>query len=228
MHFPEGLFEFRYAALWSVLAFLFLLDSFRQTQKIFRRGSSEEKALLGLLGILIFAVTFIPVPVPFGAGLCLHICATPLVALILGPRLVVLPTFVSLMAQVFLFGHGGLTTLGASLMSFGVVAPWICYLVTRVLAWFKIPLFPAVFVGVLGGVMVSAILDAGLFTLSLYGWVAFKFWIPKTLTGVLSLRVPFAILESVMSALVLRGLMLRRAYLLPEYLRIRFKKVSVV
>lgn len=226
MHFPEGLFSIPYVVAWLGIALVFLLDSFVQNQKVFRRGTSEEKALLGMAGIFILAVTFVPIPVPFAGGLCLHICATPLVGLILGPRKVVLPAFVSLVAQVFVMGHGGLTTLGATLVSLGVVAPWFAFFIYRFLLLLRAPRVVGVFASVLVAIGLSAFMDSAWLTLSLYGWAAFQVWYPKMMTGLLSLRLPFAVVEAVLSALIIRGLARRRPSLLPDFLKEKQQKTA--
>ena len=59
---------------------------------------------------LLFAATLLPLPVPV-VGATSHICLTPVLALIVGVRRMVWPTFFVLLLQAVFFAHGGLTTL---------------------------------------------------------------------------------------------------------------------
>ena len=71
---------------------------------------------------LLFAGTLLPLPVPV-VGATSHICLTPVLALVVGVRRIVWPTFFVLLLQAVFFAHGGLTTLGVNLLTLGLVGP---------------------------------------------------------------------------------------------------------
>src|SRR5262249_51088409 len=69
-------------------------------------------------------ISCMPVPVPT-AGTCSHPCGTGLAAILIGPWMTVLVTVVALVLQALFLAHGGLTTLGADVMSMGVAGAFV-------------------------------------------------------------------------------------------------------
>ena len=130
MHIAEGILPLSHALGWAALASPFLGLSARHLARSLREGDGAERALLGMAGALTFAVTLFPVPVPV-AGVTSHMCATPVLALLLGPRRMVLPAALTLLIQAVLFAHGGLTSLGANVLTLGVVGPLVGYGLAR-------------------------------------------------------------------------------------------------
>ena len=60
-------------------------------------------------------------------------CASPLLALLLGPRIVCFPIFAVLLLQALFFAHGGITTLGANILTLGIIGPWATSFIFRAL-----------------------------------------------------------------------------------------------
>jgi cobalt/nickel transport system permease protein len=71
-----------------------------------------------------------PIPVPT-AGTCSHPCGTAISAVLLGPFISVLISTVALLIQALVMAHGGLSTLGADIVSMGVVGSFVGYGVFR-------------------------------------------------------------------------------------------------
>ena len=90
-------------------------------------------ALIGRHGVtsLLFAATLLPLPVPV-VGATSHICPTPVLALVVGVRRIVWPTFFVLLLQAVFFAHG-LTTLGINTLTLGLLGPLITVGLWRVL-----------------------------------------------------------------------------------------------
>ena len=124
MHIAEGILPLTHALAWAALAAPLVALSAHRVARLLREGDGAERALLGMAGALTFAVTLFPVPVPI-AGVTSHMCATPVLALLLGPRRMVLPAALTLLLQAILFAHGGLTSLGANVLTLGVVGPLV-------------------------------------------------------------------------------------------------------
>ena len=84
------------------------------------------KPLVGLLAAVVFIISCMPIPVPT-AGTCSHPCGTAISAILVGPYISVLISTVALLIQALVMAHGGLTTLGADIVSMGVVGSFTGY-----------------------------------------------------------------------------------------------------
>jgi cobalt/nickel transport system permease protein len=200
VHIAEGLLPMRQALLWTAVALPALAMGFPELR---RRAGVRT----GMIGALIFATTLLPVPVPV-VGLTSHMCATPLLGLIFGPRALIVPTGIVLLLQALFFAHGGLTTWGANVLSLGVVGPLAALGFSALLQ--RIPLTVAQRVGVscsLASLAVygasAAILAAGLDGAPLGVW-----W-GRLLLGLAPAQLPLALLEGVLSAWMAKTLLRR-------------------
>lgn len=152
MHLAEGILPFKQVLITSTAAAPIVAYSAFSLKRMLanEQGSVAVRPFLTMAFALCFAVTLLPVPVPV-AGASSHMCATPLLALILGLRVVPIVTGLLLLVQALFFAHGGLTTLGANTLTLGLVGPSV----TLGLYWFmkllriseKFSLIMACFVG---------------------------------------------------------------------------------
>ena len=117
MHLAEGVLPFGQAIAWSALAAPTVYWSLRGEQRA-RRDTPSSSVIMAGVTSLLFAGTLLPLPVPV-VGATSHICLTPVLALIVGVRRIVWPTFFVLLLQAVFFAHGGLTTLGVNTLT-----PW--------------------------------------------------------------------------------------------------------
>lgn len=132
MHIAEGILPFSWAALWFAVAIPFVALGLRELRT--RTAETPHfKTLLGLVGAAVFIISCMPIPVPT-AGTCSHPCGTGLAAIFIGPSLTVLVTSVVLFLQALFMAHGGLTTLGADIVSMGVAGAfsgWLAFVSLR-------------------------------------------------------------------------------------------------
>lgn len=137
MHISEGILPASWAALWFAVAIPFLIWGVRDLET---RSAREPyfKPLVGLVGAAVFVISCMPVPVPT-AGSCSHPCGTGLAAIVIGPALTVVVTSVALLLQALFLSHGGLTTLGANIVSMGVVGAFAGYGAFRFLRRLGVP-----------------------------------------------------------------------------------------
>lgn len=91
------------------------------------------------MAAIVFVISCMPIPVPT-AGTCSHPCGTGLSAILLGPGISVLVASVALLIQALFLTHGGLSTLGANIVSMGIMGSFAGYLTFRVLRGFKVSL----------------------------------------------------------------------------------------
>jgi cobalt/nickel transport system permease protein len=131
MHIAEGIITG-----WPVVAYTLigigLMAIGTQGIKKFNRQFTDRRPLVGMGAAIIFFISLIPVPA--FTGTTSHPCGTPLVAILLGPRVTFALTGISLLLQAALFAHGGFSTWGANLVSlglFGGTVGWSAFWVAR-------------------------------------------------------------------------------------------------
>jgi cobalt/nickel transport system permease protein len=125
MHISEGILPPAWAGLWFLVALPFLLWGLRDLRLRSER-TPHFKPLLGLVGASVFVISCMPIPVPT-AGTCSHPCGTGLAAILIGPFLTVVVASVALTLQALFLQHGGLSTLGANIVSMGVAGAFVGY-----------------------------------------------------------------------------------------------------
>ncbi len=131
MHISEGILPFNWAAVWFAVAVPFVALGLRQLKAL----SGEDlsfKPLVGLMAAVVFIISCMPIPVPT-AGTCSHPCGTGIAAVLVGPFVSVVISAVALLIQALFLSHGGLTTLGANIVSMGVVGSFTGWFVFRAL-----------------------------------------------------------------------------------------------
>ena len=223
MHLAEGVLPLSHAVAWSALAAPAVVWSLRDEQRTRREKPSSTVIMAGATSLL-FAGTLLPLPVPV-LGATSHICLTPVLALVVGVRRIVWPTFFVLLLQAVFFAHGGLTTLGVNMLMLGLLGP-----LTTVGLWALLQrlgvdgaLRVALACGV-GGLSVY-VADAAVLAVALSNVVAPATTFGAVLIGFAPVQIPLAVLEAVVSVGIVRLLATRRPDLLPNSLR-RLRTVS--
>jgi cobalt/nickel transport system permease protein len=125
MHLAEGILPLPWAAFWTAVALPFVAVALRQ----YRRRTNDDifyRPLVAMVAAAVFLISCMPIPVPT-AGTCSHPCGTGLGAILIGPWLTILVTVVALLLQAVLLAHGGITTLGADVLSMGVAGAFVGY-----------------------------------------------------------------------------------------------------
>ncbi len=198
MHISEGILPAKWAIAWYGAAVPFLAKGLSDFKRRVREAPAF-KPVLGLMGASIFIISVVPVPVPI-AGTSAHPCGTPMAAILVGPFLSTLLAAVSLLLQALFFAHGGLTTLGANIISEGLVGSLAGYGVFRLLRSRGASLgLAAGLAGWLGDLAVYATTSAEL-ALALHGTRP-VFSVGLAIFGAfLPAQLPLAVLEGVITA----------------------------
>lgn len=214
MHLAEGTLPLAHAAAWTAVAIPLLSWSLAGERRA--TLDAPRSPLVAGATSLLFAATLLPLPVPV-VGATSHVCLTPVLALLLGPRRLVWPTFFVLLLQALFFAHGGLTTLGANTVTLGVVGPLVAVLLAAIGRALGLP--PLWVVGGVCGLADLAVylMDAGILAAALptpspsrtFGLVA---------AGFAPVQLPLAVLEGMFSLGLVRTLQRRRPDLLPAWL----------
>jgi cobalt/nickel transport system permease protein len=139
MHISEGILPAPWAGLWFLVALPFLAWGLRDLKKRSRQDL-RFKPLVGLVGAGVFILSCLPIPVPT-AGTSSHMCGTGLAAILIGPPLTVVISSIALVLQALFLAHGGLTTLGADVVSMGVVGAFSGYGAYRLSSFLGAPVY---------------------------------------------------------------------------------------
>lgn len=217
MHLAEGTLPLTQAIGWSAAAAAAVAWSIRGEYRARRDAETPSVVLVGVTSLL-FAATLLPLPVPV-VGATSHICLTPALALIVGVRRIIWPTFFVLLLQALFFAHGGLTTLGVNTLTLGVLGPLVAVglwtSLRRLGAGSAISLAIACGVGDLGVYAMDAVVLAAALADAAAPMTTFT----AVLLGFAPVQVPLAVLEAATSVAIVRLLATRRPDLLPDALR---------
>ncbi len=198
MHIAEGILPFSWAALWFAVAAPFLLLGLRRLNSL-AQDDLSIKPLLGLMAAVVFIISCMPIPVP-SAGTCSHPCGTGIAAILVGPLLTVVISAVALLIQALFLAHGGLSTLGADIVSMGVAGSFAGYFIFKGLRLARVNLAIAAFAaGVCADWATYAVTSVVLAT-GIRGEAPFLplFW--KILLAFIPTQLPLGILEGAMTA----------------------------
>jgi cobalt/nickel transport system permease protein len=202
MHIMEGFLPLQWCLVWWIIALPCLIFGIYQLEKIIK-ADREVLPLLGVTGGFIFILSSLKLPSVTGS--CSHPTGTGLSAICFGPWITSVVCAIVLLFQSLFLAHGGLSVLGANIVSMGIVGPLAGYGVYRSLRNTRLNMYLTVF-------LVCALADLfTYFTTSLELALAY----PAEVGGILSsfilfmgifavTQVPLAIVEGVVLALVFK------------------------
>lgn len=125
MHLSEGILPAREAIGSGIIVLPFIILGLKKISQS-KKENPLYFSLVGLLGAAVFVISAFPIPVPI-AGTCSHPAGTGLSAIILGPFPSVVVATVALLIQALFMAHGGLTTLGANVLTMGICGSFCGY-----------------------------------------------------------------------------------------------------
>ncbi len=214
MHITEGILPAQWALLWFAVSAPFLFLGLRELNT---RGQQDLhlKPMVGLIGAAVFIISCMPIPVPT-AGTCSHPCGTGIAAIFIGPLLTVVVSSIALLLQALFLAHGGLSTLGANLVSMGIAGAFAGYgvfiLVRRLTGSWWIAAFLC---GLLSDWATYSVTSLQLAT-ALHGTAPFGKFFLTVLLAFVPTQVPLGILEGFLCVGAYRFVLTRR----PELLKI--------
>jgi cobalt/nickel transport system permease protein len=211
MHISEGILPPRWAGLWFLTAAPFLFWGLRTIQRR-RAADPSYVTLVALVGSAIFVISCMHVPLP--GGTCSHACCTGLGALLIGPGPTVVVSSIALLLQALFLAHGGLTTLGANIMSLGVVGAFSAYGLFHILRWVRVPAFPAAFLAGLLSDWATYAMAAFLLASGTHDNASITTMFLVYGAAFVPTQIPLGIADGVMTAVAYRFLSLRRPELL--------------
>ncbi|MDD3406736.1 MAG: energy-coupling factor ABC transporter permease [Methanomicrobium sp.] len=143
MHIMEGFLPSPWWQIWWILALPCLIYGFYKL-KIILSENREYLPLLGVAGGFIFVLSALKLPSVTGS--CSHPTGTALSSITFGPWITAVLGFIVLIFQALFIAHGGLTTLGANVMTMAIAGPLVGYYVYKGLERANVNFFAAIFI----------------------------------------------------------------------------------
>lgn len=214
MHLADGILPGRWCVVWTLLALPFVFWSWRQFDAR-RLRDGRHAPLVAMVGAAVFAISCMPVPIPI-VGSCSHPCGTGLAAVLVGPQLTVLITTIALLIQALFLAHGGLTTLGADVMSMGIVGGYAGFAIFQVARRAGLGVVAAAFLAGVCSDWATYATTALELTLGLHGSRSFGAVFGGLCLAFAPTQLPLGLLEGAVTAGALSFLRRRRASLFSQ------------
>lgn len=224
MHISEGILPLNWALIWYAVAIPFVSYGIWRIKEISKTDLSF-KPLVGLLAAVIFIISCMPVPVPT-AGTCSHPAGIGITGIILGPAISAVVAAVALFIQALFLAHGGLSTLGANIVSMGVIGSLAGYIVFKILMFLRIPLVVSCFFAGLLADWATYIMTAIELAAGIRGDSPFLPLLTNIIIAFAPTQIPLGILEGAMTAGVVMLLYKKRPDLLVKMMVLKTSEVK--
>jgi len=198
----EGGLSWQWCLVWWVVALPCLIYGVYQLKKVLA-ADREALPLLGVTGGFIFILSSLKLPSVTGS--CSHPTGTGLSTISFGPWITAVVCAIVLLFQSLFLAHGGLSVLGANIVSMGIAGPVAGYALFRLLRTTSLNVYLSVF-------LVTALADMFTYiTTSLELALAYPAETGGSISsfimflGVFALtQIPLAIVEGIVLALVFK------------------------
>ncbi|MDP3066704.1 MAG: cobalt ECF transporter S component CbiM, partial [Methanobacteriaceae archaeon] len=183
---------------WYIIALPVVAYGVIQIKKITEKNP-ESKPLLAVSGAFMFVLSSLKLPSVTGS--CSHPTGNGLGAVLFGPAVVSVLATITLVFQALLLAHGGITTLGANIVSMGIVGPFFAWLLFKGCKNVGISLSIAVFLAASFGDLLTYVTTAiqlsMAFPIPSFSESLFKFMIIFAYT-----QLPLAIAEGLLTVVI--------------------------
>ena len=142
MHIMEGFLPWQWCLVWWIIALPCVMLGIYQLKKVMA-SDRDALPLLGVTGGFIFILSSLKLPSVTGS--CSHPTGTGLSTISFGPWITALVCAIVLLFQSLFLAHGGLSVLGANIVSMGIVGPLVGYGIYRLLRGTSINIYITVF-----------------------------------------------------------------------------------
>jgi len=202
MHIMEGFLPWEWCLVWWIVALPCLILGVWQLKKVMK-ADREALPLLGVVGGFVFILSSLKLPSVTGS--CSHPTGTGLSAISFGPWITAVICAIVLLFQSLFLAHGGLSVLGANIVSMGIVGPLVGYGVYRLLRDSPVSIYVTVFLATALADMftyVTTSLELALAYPAAVGGVTSSFVMFMAIFAVT--QIPLAIVEGIVLALVFK------------------------
>jgi len=198
----EGFLPLNWCVVWWIVALPCLIFGIYRLKKVMA-ADREALALLGVTGAFIFILSSLKLPSVTGS--CSHPTGTGLSAICFGPWITSVIAMIVLLFQSLFLAHGGLSVLGANIVSMGIVGPLVGYAVYRALKGTQVNIYFIVFLAAALADMFTYVmtsLELALAYPAEVGGIGSSFVLFMGIFAVT--QIPLAIVEGVILALVFK------------------------
>lgn len=210
MHIMEGYLPAKYCISWGILCIPFLIAGFLSMQKTLREHRNLI-TLLAMSGAFIFVISSLKIPSVTGS--CSHMTGTGLGAILFGPASVSVLGLLVLLFQAILLAHGGLTTIGANTFSMAIAGPFVTYGIYILCSKMKLNKKASIFVSAMLGDLLTYCVTATQLALAHHADTTIADAFGKFLLVFAPTQVPLAVIEGILTVLIVMGL---ETYARPE------------
>lgn len=204
MHIMEGFLPASHCLGWGAVAAPFVIVGAKRLRDTIRQ-TPEARLTLAASGAFTFVLSALKIPSVTGS--CSHPTGTGLGAVLFGPPVMTVLGSLVLVFQALLLAHGGLTTLGANIVSMAIVGPWVSWFVWRASKSLGLAANTGVFLAAALGDMATYLTTSCQLALAYpdavtgYGGAFLKF------AGIFALtQVPLAVAEGILTVVVINAL----------------------
>jgi len=202
MHIMEGFLPWQWCVVWWIVAIPFLVMGIIELRSMMRKDR-EYLPLLGVCGAFIFILSALKLPSVTGS--CSHPTGTGLSTMCFGVFITSIIGAIVLLFQSLVLAHGGLSVLGANMVSMAIGGPIAGYVLYRLLKNTSLNIYLTVFI-------VSAVADLVTYVITSFE-LALAY--PAQVGGVVAsftaffvifaiTQIPLAIVEGCVLALVFK------------------------
>jgi cobalt/nickel transport system permease protein len=198
----EGFLPWQWCLLWWIIALPCLIFGIYRLKKVLG-ADREALPLLGVTGGFIFILSSLKLPSVTGS--CSHPTGTGLSTVSFGPWITAVVCAIVLLFQSLFLAHGGLSVLGANIISMGIAGPFIGYAIYRFLRDTMVNLYVTIFLATALADMftyVTTSLELALAYPAEVGGISSSFILFMGIFAVT--QVPLAIVEGIVLALVFK------------------------
>ncbi|OPX64385.1 MULTISPECIES: energy-coupling factor ABC transporter permease [unclassified Methanoregula] len=202
MHIMEGFLPWQWCLIWWIIALPCLMLGVWQLKKVMR-ADREALPLLGVVGGFVFILSSLKLPSVTGS--CSHPTGTGLATISFGPWITAVICAIVLLFQSLFLAHGGLSVLGANIVSMGIVGPLVGYGIYRLLRDTPVNIYVTVFLATALADMftyVTTSLELALAYPAATGGITTSFIMFMAIFAVT--QIPLAIVEGIVLALVFK------------------------
>jgi len=206
MHIMEGFLPTPWWQIWFALSIPVILYGIHKLNRLVKE-KREILPLLAVAGAFIFVLSSLKLPSVTGS--CSHPTGTGIAAIMFGPAITAVLSTIVLIYQALFLAHGGLTTLGANVLSMGIVGPVVSYLIYKAGMKAKINFYFVVFLATAFGDWATYIVTSTQLALAfpaggVLTFGAFLSSFGKFAAVFAFTQVPLAIMEGAVSALLFK------------------------
>ena len=206
MHIMEGFLPTPWWQIWFAVSIPVILYGIHKLNRLVKE-KREILPLLAVAGAFIFVLSSLKLPSITGS--CSHPTGTGIAAIMFGPAITAVLSTIVLIYQTLFLAHGGLTTLGANVLSMGIVGPVVSYLIYKAGMKAKINFYFVVFLATAFGDWATYIVTSTQLALAfpaggVLTFGAFLSSFGKFAAVFAFTQVPLAIMEGAVSALLFK------------------------